>query len=67
VTAVPGPRPGPAPRRPDIAEEPPAHPEVTRAVEELARDLPALPLSEHHDRFAAVLELLHTVLETDAA
>jgi hypothetical protein len=36
-------------------------------VEELARDLPALPLSEHHDRFAAVLELLHTVLETDAA
>ena len=36
--------------------------EIDRALNELA-DLPAQPLSEHHDRLASVHEVLHRALD----
>lgn len=44
-------------------EQVPGSAQVTTALEELAGDLPGLPVDEHHDRYAAVLELLQRVLE----
>lgn len=41
----------------------PAHPEVSAALDALARDLAILPLPAHHDRCVVVLELLHGVLD----
>jgi len=38
--------------------------EIDRALSELA-DLPSMPLSEHHDRLAAVHEVLHQALDRD--
>ena len=37
-------------------------PEIDRALNELA-DLPSRPLDEHHDRLAAVHEVLHRALD----
>ena len=38
--------------------------EIDRALSELT-DLPSAPLSEHHDRLAAVHEVLHRALDRD--
>ena len=38
--------------------------EIDRALSELT-DLPSTPLGEHHDRLAAVHEVLHRALERD--
>lgn len=46
-------------------EQMPGAAQVTTALEELAGDLPRLPMDEHHDRYAAVLELLQRVLEDE--
>ena len=37
-------------------------PEIDRALSELV-DLPSRPLAEHHDRLAAVHEVLHRALD----
>ncbi len=39
-------------------------PEIDRALSELG-DLPSTPLREHHDRLAAVHEVLHRALDRD--
>lgn len=64
----PGPSAASAPRPPAVAQSStagqlPGHPEVSAALEALAHDLPDLPLADHPDRYVAVLELLHDVLD----
>ncbi|MDO5499665.1 MAG: hypothetical protein Q4F67_08300 [Propionibacteriaceae bacterium] len=71
MISTPGPRPVPPPGadRPGTPPGeapvtlPPAHPEVQAALADLTADLPELSLAQHHDRYVAVLELLHEVLE----
>lgn len=46
----------------EAGKTPDPAPEVSTALRQLAEDLPHLALAEHHDRYAAVLEQLHTVL-----
>ncbi|WP_432557348.1 hypothetical protein [Granulicoccus sp. GXG6511] len=59
------PRPGPGSTAPPSPEVP-THPEVHAALADLAKQLSDLPLAEHHDRYVAVLEMLHGVLDADA-
>lgn len=63
---VPGPRPGPPATEPGPSPDEAsttAHPELVEALAALEADLPDLPLAQHHDRYAAVLEHLHRVMD----